>query len=95
VQVVREALVAPTVREVVAAHKASQPLGGAGAGASLAQLLPALVAQLQARLGGVLSQAVASSASVQAFDFLGGAVLPEVVTALEEQLPGECSLVPS
>ncbi len=77
---------APSVREAVAAHKAHHPLGGAGAG--LAQLLPPLVAALQGRLGGVLSQAVASSAASQAFDFLGGAVLPEIVAALEESLPG-------
>lgn len=92
-QVVRQCLVTPTVRSALVSFKSRhQTPAGSTAGSSqpavLPQVLPGMVQELQGKMSSMLSQALASSAASQSFDFLGGAVLPDIVAELEESLPG-------
>lgn len=90
---VRQCLVTPTVRSALVSFKSRhQTPAGSTAGSSqpavLPQVLPGMVQELQGKMSSMLSQALASSAASQSFDFLGGAVLPDIVAELEESLPG-------
>ena len=53
------------------------------------QVLQAVAAGVQAQMGELLAAVMAPSSGLHAFDFLGGALLPEVDEAVSRSLPGE------
>ncbi|PRW51049.1 conserved oligomeric Golgi complex subunit 2 [Chlorella sorokiniana] len=86
--VVRQTLVAPVVQRVVAEQKAKSPLAGPAGGAQLSEVLAAVSEGLKERCSPFLEHTLSQPAAAQAFNFLGGSLLAEVLAALEDSLPG-------
>ncbi|KAL4443325.1 hypothetical protein ABPG75_011062 [Micractinium tetrahymenae] len=86
--VVRSTLVAPVVRQVVAGHKSRAPLAGPASGGQLGEVLAAVSEGLKAQCAPFLEHTLSQPSTSQAFDFLGGSLLAEVLAALNEGMPG-------
>eukprot|EP00891_Asterochloris_glomerata_P006880 jgi/Astpho2/6880/Aster-07879 len=89
-QAVRNAVVAPLVAQVLSEHRASQPRAVI-ASEGLQQVLSNVAARVQEQCSGLLQQTDTAQTDLQAFDFLGGAVMAEVDQAVSEAMPGAFS----
>jgi conserved oligomeric Golgi complex subunit 2 len=89
--VVRRCLIAPVVRLGIDDAKARQAKHDGSASPSFAQLLSSVETALRDHTGPFLQLALSPSGSAAAFDFLGGAVLPEAVAQAQAACPGAYS----
>jgi hypothetical protein len=86
--VVRREVVAPVVAAAVKETMQKHKEDVTSSSVSLAQVLPVVHAALQEKTGQFFELALSPAGGAAAFDFLGGSLLPEVLTAVEKACPG-------